>query len=51
MTYLSIKFPAEYSNDSIIFLKDMVSEKEGIKFSFILMKQIMNTQVESENHY
>jgi len=45
MTYLSIKFPQEYDN-SKIFLKDFLSEKEGIKFSFILMKQIIDTQVE-----
>ncbi|MDP1744589.1 MAG: hypothetical protein Q8L90_03365 [Bacteroidota bacterium] len=46
MTYLSIKFPIEYNNDSKIYLKDIISEKDGVKFSFILMKQIMNTQVE-----
>jgi len=46
MTYLSINFPAEYELDTKIFLKDIISEKEGVKFSFILMKQIMDTQVE-----
>jgi hypothetical protein len=29
-----------------MFLKDILSEKEGVKFSFILMKQILDTQVE-----
>jgi hypothetical protein len=47
MTYLTISFPAEYSYESKIFLKDIISEKEGVKFSFILMKQIIDTQVES----
>jgi hypothetical protein len=46
MTYLSINFPAHYDRDTKIFLKDILSEKEGIKFSFILMKQILDTQVE-----
>ena len=46
MTYLSINFPAEYSDDTKIFLKDILSEKDGIKFSYILMKKIIDTQVE-----
>lgn len=46
MTYLSIKFPPEYKNDNKIFLKEILTEKEGVKFSFILMKQILDTQVE-----
>lgn len=46
MTYLTITFPPEYSDESKIFLKDIISEREGVKFSFILMKQIINTQVE-----
>ena len=45
MTYLSIKFPKKY-NDSKIYLKEFLTEKEGLKFSFILMKQILDTQVE-----
>jgi hypothetical protein len=45
MTYLSINFPQEY-NDEKIFLKNILTEKEGVKFSFILMKQILETQVE-----
>ena len=49
MTYLSINFPELYENDNRIFLKDILSEKEGVKFSFILMRQVINTQVESEN--
>jgi hypothetical protein len=47
MTYLSITFPEIYNDNSKIFLKDIVSEKEGVKFSLILMKQILNTQIES----
>ena len=46
MTYLSIKFPDKYETESKIYLKDIISEKEGVKFSFILMRQIMNTQIE-----
>jgi len=46
MTYLSINFPKLYEDGSKVYLKDMITEKEGIKFCFILMKQIMNSQVE-----
>lgn len=46
MTYISICFPEEYG-DNRIYLKDMVSEKDGVKFSLIMMRQILNTQVES----
>jgi len=45
MAYLSINFPQKYQNDKI-YLKEILSEKEGLKFSFILMKQIIDTQVE-----
>lgn len=48
MTYLSISFPSKYDDNSIIYLKDMLSEKEGVKFSLILMKQILDTQVVKE---
>jgi len=46
MTYLSINFPKHYDENTKIYLKDFLAEKEGIKFSFILMKQILDTQVE-----
>lgn len=50
MTYLSINFPKDYKNNTKIFLKDFLSEKEGIKFSFILMRQILDTQIEKINN-
>ena len=50
MTYLSINFPKNYEDNTKIFLKDFLTEKEGIKFSFILMKQILDTQVEKINN-
>ena len=46
MTYMSIGFPKEYSEKKI-YLKDFVAEKDGVKFSLIMMRQILNTQVES----
>jgi hypothetical protein len=45
MTYLSINFPSTYGADKI-YLKDIISEKDGVKFSFIMMRNILNTQVE-----
>jgi len=45
MTYLSINFPKKY-NDSKIFLKDILPEKRGVKFSLILMERILSSQIE-----
>lgn len=44
MNYVTISFPAEYNEDKL-FLKDIISEQDGVKFCFILMKKIMDTQV------
>jgi hypothetical protein len=46
MTYLSITFPIQYDGDTRIYLKDLVNERDSIRFCFALMKQIMNTQVD-----
>ncbi|MCY8753440.1 hypothetical protein P8871_03940 [Bacillus inaquosorum] len=45
MTYLSITFPNEYNDNTQIYLKDIMSEREGVKFSLILMKKIIDTQL------
>jgi len=47
LTYLSINFPKQYDGETKIYLKDFLTEIEGVKFSFILMKKILDTQVES----
>lgn len=47
MTYLSINFPKRYNEKSKVYLKDIISEKDGIKFSIILMRKILDIQVES----
>jgi len=47
MAYLSIRFPDHYEDNAPIYLKDILTEKEGIKFSFILMRQLLDTQVEN----
>lgn len=47
MTYLSINFPEHYENDANVYLKDILTEREGVKFSFVLMKQVLDTQVVS----
>ena len=46
MTYTSIHFPETYDNNKI-FLKDIISEKEGMILCISFMKQILNYQVES----
>lgn len=46
MTYLSINFPGKYNLNNKIFLKNIISEIDGIKFCIILMKGILDTQIE-----
>ncbi|MBN6188273.1 hypothetical protein JQN58_15550 [Aneurinibacillus sp. BA2021] len=45
MTYISIKFPDDFSNNKKIYLKDILTEKDGVKFSLIFMHKILQTQV------
>ncbi|OGO02723.1 MAG: hypothetical protein A2Y72_06410 [Chloroflexi bacterium RBG_13_53_26] len=45
MTYLSINFPKQYEEGAKVHLKDILTEKEGVKFTFILMRRILDTQV------
>ncbi len=47
MTYISIRFPKDYTKGEQIFLRDILSEKDGIKFSVIFMKRVIDTQVEN----
>jgi hypothetical protein len=49
MTYASIHFPIKYDDDSKIRLKDVLSEKEGIKFCLSFMRSILNSQVADES--
>lgn len=46
MTYINISFPKGYGEKKI-YLKDMISEKDGTKFSLMMMRKILDTQVES----
>jgi len=46
MTYISINFPTQYSEDKKIYLKNILTERDGVKFSIIFMKKILDTQVE-----
>ena len=49
MTYISINFPEKYSDDNKIYLKDIITEKEGTKICISLMKQILDIQVIGRN--
>ncbi|MFA6198584.1 MAG: hypothetical protein WC734_05575 [Patescibacteria group bacterium] len=46
MTYLSINFPQKYQSDTKLYLRELLTEKEGIIFSMTFMKQILDIQVE-----
>lgn len=43
--YLSICLPVVY-DDGKIYLKDIVSEKQGIQFSLAMMLRVLNTQID-----
>jgi hypothetical protein len=47
MTYLSVKFPNRYTEGTNIFLKEIFEEKAGVKFSLILMRNVLGSQIES----
>ena len=46
MTYISVSLPKDYTKGEKIYLRDMVPEKDGVKFSAIFMWDIMKAQVE-----
>lgn len=45
MTYIEVNFPEIYDNN--IFLKDIISEKDGVKLCITFMRQILDTQGEN----
>lgn len=47
MTYFAINFPANYLENEKIYLSNILSEKEGVKFAVIMMKQVLDSQIES----
>lgn len=46
MIYLSVNFPSGYSASKKIFLKDILTEKEGVSFSIRYTRNILDTQIE-----
>lgn len=48
MTYFSVKFP-EYYDETNIYLKDIISEKVGMKFCMALMREVLDKQVEDSD--
>ncbi|HLE18805.1 MAG TPA: hypothetical protein VI728_11030 [Syntrophales bacterium] len=46
MTYISITFPSDYTKGYKFFLKEMLPEQDGTKFSAIFMWDILKVQVE-----
>jgi hypothetical protein len=47
MTYIVVKIPTCYRSGSTVYLKDIVSEKDGVKFCLIFMRDVLMSQVES----
>lgn len=48
MTYVKINFLVEYKEDIKLYLKDIISELEGIRFCFILMNKVLESQLEEK---
>lgn len=46
MSYIEIRFPSSYE-DQDVYLKDIVKNKEGVEFLMVLMRQTIDSQVES----
>lgn len=49
MIYLSINFPVGYKANQKIFLKDILQERDGVRFSIRLMLKILLENVESSD--
>ncbi len=47
MTYIQFHLPEEYNDSRKIFLKEVISETDGIKLCISFMKQVLDTQVHS----
>lgn len=48
MVYIDINFPIIY-DESKIFLKDIISEKEGVIFLCYIMKKVLDSQLVNPN--
>lgn len=47
MTYIQINLPEQYENNNI-YVKDIISEKDGVKLCTAFMKEVLDTQVNSD---
>jgi len=48
MTYISVNLPEKYDANNI-YLKDIISEENGLKLCVSFMKQVLDTQVENND--
>lgn len=46
--HVSINFGWSYGGDSKIYLRDIIAEREGIRFAYILMRQVLDSQLSSK---
>ena len=42
-----IKFPKSYSKNSKIYIKDLINEDKGIEISLLMIKKVLESQVEN----
>jgi hypothetical protein len=43
----NIRFPENYSQNSKIYLKDLIDEEKGVEISLLMIKKVFESQVES----
>ena len=49
MNYVAIGFGKGYEVCEKIFLRDMINERDGVRFCLVLMKNIIDSQIEEIN--
>lgn len=47
--WYTINFPKNYSKNENIYLKDLIDENLWVEFSLIMIKKVLDTQVENKN--
>lgn len=46
MTHIAITFPKDYTKGEKVFLRDLLPEEDGVKFSAIFMWNILKVQIQ-----
>lgn len=47
MIYIEVRLNTKYAEEEFVRLNDIISEKDGVKFLCIFMKDVLMTQIEN----